>query len=50
MEASIALSRQVAGRIDEVKPVARIIEETMAGFFSVVGELADRYVGAAVAR
>src|SRR6201989_2689544 len=30
MEASIALSGQVAGRIDEVKPVKQVIEETMA--------------------
>src|SRR5688572_13352838 len=50
MEASIALSGQVAGRIDEVKPVRRIIDETVAGFFAVVGEMADRYIGAAVAR
>ena len=28
MEASIALSGQVAGRIDAVKPVARVIAET----------------------
>jgi enoyl-[acyl-carrier protein] reductase II len=47
MEASIALSGQVVGRIDEVKPVARIVEETMRGFFEVVGDLADRYVAAA---
>lgn len=32
MEASIALSGQVAGRIDSVKPVAQIIAETVAGF------------------
>ena len=33
MEASIALSGQVAGRIDSVKPVKQIIDETMKGFF-----------------
>ena len=32
MEAAIALGGQVVGRIDEVKPVARIIDETVAGF------------------
>ena len=32
MEASLALGGQVVGRIDEVKPVARIIEETMREF------------------
>src|SRR5271167_4127203 len=32
MEASIALSGQVAGRIDEVKPVARILKETVEEF------------------
>ena len=50
MEASIALSGQVAGRIDEVKPVARIIAETLDGFFSVMSEMADRYVAAAAVR
>ena len=35
MEASIALSGQVAGRIDEVKPVAQIIAETVAEFEAV---------------
>src|SRR6185503_3851236 len=47
MEASIALSGQVVGRIDEVKPVAQIVEETMSGFFDVLGEMADRYLAAA---
>ncbi|MGN6693091.1 MAG: NAD(P)H-dependent flavin oxidoreductase, partial [Aquihabitans sp.] len=32
MEAAIALSGQVAGRIDDVRPVAQIIEETVQGF------------------
>ena len=43
MEASIALSGQVAGRIDEIKPVARIIAETMAEFEAVVTEMAGKY-------
>ncbi|MFL5295486.1 MAG: NAD(P)H-dependent flavin oxidoreductase [Phenylobacterium sp.] len=43
MEASIALSGQVAGRIDEVKPVKQVIEETMAEFEAVIGDLAAKY-------
>ncbi|HEX4711466.1 NAD(P)H-dependent flavin oxidoreductase [Phenylobacterium sp.] len=43
MEASIALSGQVAGRIDEVKPVAQIIAETVAEFEATVAELTERY-------
>ncbi|HET9689997.1 MAG TPA: nitronate monooxygenase [Acidimicrobiales bacterium] len=43
MEASIALSGQVAGRIDAVKPVAEVLEETMREFDRVVRSLADRY-------
>jgi len=43
MEASIALSGQVAGRIDSVKPVAQVIAETMAEFDATIAELAARY-------
>jgi enoyl-[acyl-carrier protein] reductase II len=43
MEASIALSGQVAGRIDEVKPVAQIIGETMAEFQETVAEIGAKY-------
>jgi enoyl-[acyl-carrier protein] reductase II len=43
MEASIALSGQVCGRIDEVKPVKQILEETMAEFEAVIGGLAAKY-------
>jgi enoyl-[acyl-carrier protein] reductase II len=43
MEASIALSGQVAGRIDAVKPVAEIIAGTMAEFDAVMADLAARY-------
>ena len=43
MEASIALSGQVAGRIDEVKPVAQVIAETVAEFEEVTAELGRRY-------
>lgn len=43
MEASIALSGQVAGRIDEVKPVAQILRETVEEFEAVVADMAARY-------
>jgi enoyl-[acyl-carrier protein] reductase II len=43
MEASIALSGQVAGRIDGVKPVAQIIAETIAEFGTTVDTLKKRY-------
>jgi enoyl-[acyl-carrier protein] reductase II len=40
MEAAIALSGQVAGRIDEVKPARQIITETIAEFHHVRSALA----------
>jgi enoyl-[acyl-carrier protein] reductase II len=43
MEASIALSGQVAGRIDSVKPVAQIIRETVEEFEAVIAELGAKY-------
>ncbi len=43
MEASIALSGQVAGRIDAVKPVAQIIKETIEEFDATVAEIGMRY-------
>ncbi len=43
MEASIALSGQVAGRIDAVKPVADIIRETIAEFEATLGALSKKY-------
>ena len=43
MEAAIALSGQVAGRIDSVKPVAQIIAETIAEFEAVMAELGTKY-------
>ena len=43
MEASIALSGQVAGRIDAIKPVAQVITETIAEFEATVAEMAARY-------
>ena len=39
MEASAALTGQVAGRIEAVKPVAQIIEETMTEFYETVEAL-----------
>jgi enoyl-[acyl-carrier protein] reductase II len=46
MEASIALSGQVAGRIDAIKPVAQIIEETIAEFGETIGKMARSYASA----
>ncbi|TAL32675.1 MAG: nitronate monooxygenase [Phenylobacterium sp.] len=43
MEAAIALSGQVAGRIESVKPVAEIIAETVAEFEAVMTDLGQRY-------
>ncbi len=44
MEASIALTGQVAGRIDSVRPVAEIIDEVKREFFETVSALSDRYL------
>jgi enoyl-[acyl-carrier protein] reductase II len=44
MEASIALSGQVCGRIDSVRPVAEIIAEIKEEFFQTIGNLQDRYL------
>jgi enoyl-[acyl-carrier protein] reductase II len=43
MEAAIALSGQVAGRIDEVRPVADIIGECARDCLQVLADLATRY-------
>lgn len=43
MEASIALTGQVAGRIDSIKPVKQVIDETVHEFHKVIAELATRY-------
>jgi enoyl-[acyl-carrier protein] reductase II len=40
MEASLALGGQVMGRIDEVKPVAQVLAETMAEFYETASHLA----------
>ena len=47
MNASIALTGQVAGRIDEVKPVATILDEIEREFDEVVAGLGQRYGGSA---
>ena len=39
LEAGIALTGQVAGRIKEVKPVAQIFEETLAEYHDVISRL-----------
>ena len=43
LEASFAFSGQVAGRIDEVVPVARILRETIAECESVLRQVGARY-------
>lgn len=40
LEAGVALTGQVAGRIEEVKPVAQIIEEMTRGYFETIERLA----------
>ncbi len=43
MNASVALTGQVAGRIESVRPVAEIIGEVAEEFFQVVDRLAGSY-------
>lgn len=43
LEAGVALSGQVAGRIEAVEPVAVIIERTVREFSETVENLAKRY-------
>ena len=44
MEASIALTGQVCGRIDSVRPVAEVIAEVREDFFKIVGEMSGQYL------
>ena len=44
MNAAIALSGQVAGRIDSVRPVADVIRETSKEFFEVLEKLTNAYL------
>jgi enoyl-[acyl-carrier protein] reductase II len=46
MNAAIALSGQVQGRIDSVVPVAELITECVEGFYSIIDQLADDYLAA----
>jgi len=50
MEAAVPLTGQVCGRIDSVKPVRQIVEETIRGFHETVDALGARYGAAAAAR
>jgi enoyl-[acyl-carrier protein] reductase II len=43
MEAGIALTGQVCGRIEEIKPVEKVLRETVEEFFEIMGDLAARY-------
>ena len=43
MEAAVPLSGQVAGRIDAVRPVTEIIEETAREFFEAIEKLSSDY-------
>jgi enoyl-[acyl-carrier protein] reductase II len=43
LDAAFAFGGQVAGRIDEVKPVAEILHEMVDGLRAVLGDLAERY-------
>ena len=43
MESAIPLSGQVSGRIESIKPVAEILDETRQGFFDTIDRLAKSY-------
>jgi len=45
LEAGVALTGQVAGRIDSVKPVAQVIRETVDEFQETLERLAKQYLG-----
>ena len=44
MEASIALTGQVCGRIDSVRPVAEIIAEIKSEFFETLSSMSEQYL------
>ncbi|MEM8924737.1 MAG: nitronate monooxygenase [Actinomycetota bacterium] len=44
MEAAVALSGQVMGRIDEVRPVAEVLHECRDEFFAIMHRMADDYL------
>ena len=39
LEAGIALAGEVSGRIDEVRPVADVIDDTVRGFRATIASL-----------
>jgi enoyl-[acyl-carrier protein] reductase II len=43
LDAAFAFGGQVAGRIDEIKPVSEIIEQTIAEFHEAIATLANAY-------
>jgi len=43
MEAAVALSGQVAGRIDEIRPVAEIIDDCATGCLETLAALTEQY-------
>ncbi len=45
MESSIALTGQVCGRIDSVRPVADIVAEVKSEFFATIAQLKNQYPG-----
>lgn len=49
LEASIALGGQVMGRIEEVRPVAEILADTVAGFHETIARLAAAHLDGAAA-
>ncbi|MGA0838849.1 MAG: NAD(P)H-dependent flavin oxidoreductase [Pseudomonadales bacterium] len=44
MESAIALTGQVCGRIDEVRPVRDILDDVRREFFETIGAMAGRYL------
>ena len=50
MEASIALCGQVAGRVEAIEPVEKVIRQTTEEFFRVVADLGSKYAQAEGAR
>lgn len=46
MNASLALTGQVAGRIDEIRPVGDVIAECVEEFHATLDSLADAYLRA----
>jgi enoyl-[acyl-carrier protein] reductase II len=50
MEAAVPLTGQACGRIDSVKPVRQIVEETIRGFQETIDALCRRYGAAAEAK